>query len=233
MRNLTSAVGISLLLCSAPLAQAADMAVKAPPPPAEPAFSWAGGYLGINGGWAQDRTDTPGPNFVQPAGTGWLGGGHGGINFQSGIWVVGGEIDADYLRVNASAPCFNVAFACNTSLQDQFSIRARTGVAFDRFLLYVTGGGAFSRFSGNTTVIATNAVFPATTSRAGWIAGVGAEYAVTRNIIVGVEWLHADFGQMDQIYDTTYPRVRVTDDIVRGRLSYKFDWVPAPVLAKY
>ena len=36
--------------CGVP-ALAADMAFKAPPPPA-PAFSWAGFYLGINGGYS-------------------------------------------------------------------------------------------------------------------------------------------------------------------------------------
>ena len=123
-------VAVFGLLVAAPLgvARAADMAVKAPLPVAEPAFSWAGGYLGINGGWAQDHTDTTAINFVQPSGTGWLGGGHGGVNFQSGWFVVGGEFDADYMRINASAPCFNPAFTCNTSLRDQFSLRARAGV---------------------------------------------------------------------------------------------------------
>jgi outer membrane immunogenic protein len=222
------------LLVAAPLgvAQAADMAVKAPPPVAEPAFSWAGGYLGINGGWAQDHTDTTGPSFVQPAGTGWLGGGHGGVNFQSGMFVVGGEFDADYMRINASSPCFNITFTCNTTLRDQFSLRARAGIAIDHVLLYATGGGAFASYNGNT-INAAGTVFPGSSSRAGWIAGVGAEYAVTRNIILGVEWLHADYGQVTMTYDVPYPAVRVTDDVVRGRLSYKFDWAPAPVVAKY
>jgi outer membrane immunogenic protein len=223
------------LLVAAPLgvAQAADMAVKAPPPVAEPAFSWAGGYLGINGGWARDTTSTSLISEVQPATSSWLAGGHGGVNFQSGWFVVGGEFDADYMRLNASAPCFNPAFSCNTSLRDQFSLRARAGVAIDRVLLYATGGGAFSSYNGNTTLIAPGTVFPASSSRAGWIAGVGAEYAVTRNIIVGLEYLHADFGQVTMTYDVSYGPVRVTDDVVRARLSYKFDWLPAPVVAKY
>ncbi len=222
-------------LVAAPLgvAQAADMAVKAPPPVVEPAFSWAGGYLGINGGWAEDHTGTTTINFVQPAGTGWLGGGHGGFNFQSGWFVFGGEFDADYMRINASAPCSNAAFTCNTTLQDQASIRARAGVAFDRVLVYATAGGAFSNYNGNTTVNATGVQFPGNSSRYGWIAGGGVEYAVTRNIILGVEYLHADYGSQTMTYDVPYPSVRVTDDVVRGRLSYKFDWLPAPVVAKY
>jgi outer membrane immunogenic protein len=221
-----------LLAASLSSAQAADMAVKAPPM-AEPAFTWTGGYLGINGGWAQDNTDTTAPNFVQPsAKNGWLGGGHGGFNFQFGTWVLGGEFDADYMRLNASAPCFNPAFTCNTTLENQFSIRARGGVALDRFLFYVTGGVAMTDYNGNTTLIPPGTVFPGTSSRTGWIAGVGAEYAVTRNIILGLEYLHADYGKATMTYDAPYPSVLVTDDVVRARLSYKFDMV-APVVAKY
>jgi outer membrane immunogenic protein len=234
-RNFKVSFAVLGLLLAAPFdaAQAADMAVKAPPPPPAPVFTWTGGYLGINGGWAQDRTDTGAPNFVQPATNGWLAGGHGGFNFQSGFWVIGGEFDADYMRLNAHAPCFNPAYTCNTSLQDQSSLRARGGVAFDRFLFYVTGGLAMTNYNGNTTLNSTGAVFPASSSRFGWIAGVGAEYAVTNNIILGLEWLHADFGQVTMVYDVSYGPVRVTDDVVRARLSYKFDWLPAPVVAKY
>jgi outer membrane immunogenic protein len=223
------------LLVAAPfgVAQAADMAVKAPPPPVEPAFTWTGGYLGINGGWAEDHTGTTAINFVQPAGNGWLGGGHGGFNFQSSWFVIGGEFDADYMRINASAPCANAAFTCNTTLQDQASIRARAGVAFDRVLVYATGGLALTNYNGNTTVNATGATFPGNSSRVGWIAGGGVEYAVTRNIILGVEYLHADYGSATMVYDVSYGPVKVTDDVVRGRLSYKFDWLPTPVVAKY
>ncbi len=213
-------------------AMAADLPMKALPM-AEPAFTWTGGYLGINGGWAQDNTDTTLPAFVQPSTkNGWLGGGHGGFNYQFGSWVLGAELDADYMRLNASAPCNNVAFTCNTSLQNQMSFRARGGVAFDRFLFYVTGGLAMANYNGNTTVNSTGIEFPSNSSRIGWIAGVGAEYAVTRNIIVGLEYLHADYGQATMNYDVPYPSVRVTDDVVRARLSYKFDMV-APVVAKY
>jgi len=222
------------LLVAAPFsfAQAADMAVKAPLPAPEPAFSWSGGYLGINGGWAQDHTGTTAANFVQPSGNGWLGGGHGGFNFQSGWFVVGAEFDADYMRINASSPCANNTFTCNTTLQDQASLRARAGVAFDRFLVYATGGWALTNYNGNTTVNATGATFPGNSSRAGWIAGGGVEYAVTRNIILGVEYLHADYGSATMVYDVSYGPVKVTDDVVRGRLSYKFDML-APVVAKY
>jgi outer membrane immunogenic protein len=40
------------------LAFAADMAVKAPPPPAEPVYSWTGFYFGLNAGWSWGNQDT-------------------------------------------------------------------------------------------------------------------------------------------------------------------------------
>ena len=100
-------------------------------------------------------------------------------------------------------------------------------------LVYATAGGAFSNYNGNTTINATGVQFPGNSSRVGWIAGGGVEYAVTRNWIVGVEYLHADYGSATMTYDVSYGPVRVTDDVVRGRLSYKFDLMPAPVVAKY
>src|SRR5260370_7834682 len=55
---LLSTVGLIALGAAAP-ASAADMAVKAPPPPVvAPIYNWTGFYIGANGGWA------PGRNFL-------------------------------------------------------------------------------------------------------------------------------------------------------------------------
>jgi hypothetical protein len=39
-------------------------------------------------------------------------------------------------------------------------------------------------------------------------------------------------GALNMVYDVPYPAVRVNDDVLRARLSYKFDML-APVVAKY
>jgi outer membrane immunogenic protein len=61
-RNLGWALASIISIGSFGNAIAADMAVKAPPPPlVEPGFNWTGFYVGLNvgGDWGRSRTDSP------------------------------------------------------------------------------------------------------------------------------------------------------------------------------
>jgi outer membrane immunogenic protein len=225
------------LVALATPAFAADMApapayTKAPPVMVAPEFNWTGFYVGINGGWAQDTTNTPSAIYVQPANSGGGAfGGQAGFNYQWNHLVLGIEGDGDWLSLKASSPCFNVTFTCNTQLQNQYSVRGRIGGAWGNALFYATGGGAWATYSGNT-INGAGTVFPGSSNRSGWIAGVGAEYAVWKGLILGVEYLHADYGHQNITYDVLYPNIGVTSDTVRARLSYLFNW-GGPVVAKY
>ena len=79
--------------------QAADMAVKAPPPPiAVPIFTWTGFYIGGNLGaaWAQRSvTDIFGNTFTRTSDARFIGGGQLGYNWQTGNFVLGVEGDID------------------------------------------------------------------------------------------------------------------------------------------
>ena len=187
-------------------------------------FSWTGFYLGGHAGWARSDIGTGAANFVQPDTDGGIVGGHIGFNWQlpSSSLVIGIEADASALNLDAAAPCFNPAFTCGTDISHQSSIRGRLGLAANRWLLYVTAGVAFTDFDGFTRVNATGVTFPGGTSRNGFIAGLGAEYALTNNVIVGLEYLHTDFGSKDHTYDVLYPANDLKTDVVRARLSYKF-----------
>ena len=173
-------------------------------PPAIPVFTWTGAYFGINAGYAFDagpnRNSTfgvPVP-FATPGTTatfrnrdqdGFSGGGQIGYNFQFGAGsgvVIGVEADAQYLdfgrnRNNATilgavSPAFYVTDPRGLSSLDFFgTVRGRLGYAFDRTLVYGTGGFAygsgsndrsFGGFNGNDSF------------RTGYAVGGGVEYAL-------------------------------------------------------
>jgi outer membrane immunogenic protein len=109
-RTILGGLAISALLIAAPLstASAADMALKAPPPPAP--WDWAGFYLGGNLGYSwghwNSNTTTGALIFPSPLGLGstdnpnvkgWIGGFQGGYNWQlAPQWLVGLEADFDF-----------------------------------------------------------------------------------------------------------------------------------------
>jgi outer membrane immunogenic protein len=112
----------------ASMAHAADMAVKAPPPPSvvAPAYSWTGCYIGGNGGyaWNNSKSNYQDPNAVgdpinglglfstiptpnNTSSSGWLGGGEVGCNWQMDRrLVLGIEADIDALRASGNATTF-------------------------------------------------------------------------------------------------------------------------------
>jgi outer membrane immunogenic protein len=90
-------------------ALAADMSLKAPPP--APARGWAGFYAGAQFGGLWDRgrlTETTGfvPSLtgnVTTNGSGIIGGGHIGCNWQRGNIVFGPEADLEGTSLNKTS----------------------------------------------------------------------------------------------------------------------------------
>ena len=70
-RNIIGGLAISALLIAAPLsvASAADMAVKAPPAPPPPAWTWTGFYVGGNAGGAWGSFDPSTTTVPAPGGS--------------------------------------------------------------------------------------------------------------------------------------------------------------------
>ena len=172
-----------------------------------PVFTWTGFYAGFNAGYAFDASSSTANTFAVPAafaaaGTtatfrqssqdGFSGGGQIGYNVQftpgSGV-VIGIEADAQYLDFGrnrrdaaisgAVAPGFSVVDPRGLSSLDFFgTVRGRLGYAFDRTLVYGTGGFAygagstdrsFGGFRGNDDF------------RTGWAAGGGVEFALSND----------------------------------------------------
>ena len=235
---------------------ASAQAVANPPPPSPvPVFTWTGFYLGGQIGYAWGDNDgtvafaTPGGLFGSDAlvgndAQGVIGGGHLGYNLQIDQWVVGAEgtVDGTTLSRNVLVPVIDptgatpggtVTGTVRSGLQG--SIRGRAGVAFDRLLIYGTGGVAFAGFDTDLQISGTDAVGPffasgsRSSTRTGWTAGGGVEYAITPNWSVFGEYRYSDFGH---ITDLTFPGVvgtietadrHLAQNQVEVGFSYKFD----------
>jgi outer membrane immunogenic protein len=151
-------------------AQAADMPLKAPPPPTM--YNWTGFYLGahVGGAWAGnghdhfdsvDHFNCIGTVCFNDNGLGhhngrFIGGGQIGYNYQVGqyVWGIEGQISGVASNNDNQACGFftvggvsNFLFRCNDGGGWVATIAARLGVTFGQtgnWLLYVKGGGAFA-----------------------------------------------------------------------------------------
>jgi outer membrane immunogenic protein len=180
---------------------------------------------------------------------GFIGGVQAGYNYQFGIgsgFVLGGEADIDWADINRNrnngvlfgsftlpqfpgsvfTPSGIATSNHNNNNQYIGTVRLRAGYAFDRILVYATGGLAYGGVNNNNNVgsaiVATTApgfVIPTTniiavtptqtvigsslgsrssSTRAGWTIGGGVEYAFTPNWTVKGEYLFEDFGHANR-----------------------------------
>ncbi|HEX2136948.1 MAG TPA: outer membrane protein [Microvirga sp.] len=173
-------------------------------------------------------------DFDRDDSDGFLAGVHAGYNMQFGSFVVGleGDIEGVFgddddedpfdgvvLRDAAGNP---VLFTFGPNTVDWLgSIRARAGFAFDRLLIYATGGFAFAGVSGG---FSNNGFFDGGDDTIdGWTIGAGVEWAFTNNITTRLEYRFTNFDRDEDIFNN----VRIGEDdfdfhTVRLGVSVKF-----------
>jgi high affinity Mn2+ porin len=210
---------------------------KAPQVPAANGYDWNGWYIGAHVGvttgssnWSATQPGAPGLNgsfdlpyhFDFMAGTGsYVAGLQGGYNhvFKS-HWLIGFETDLSFPNSDVLIP-FSVRGSRTVSspLTGQVSygeaeiysgtLRARFGYAFDHFLLYGTGGLAWSFDQVTRTQMAGSPVVgfatPGTVDtsqpwRVGWAAGAGVEIPLTRSWTAKAEYLWTGFGHHGEVF---------------------------------
>lgn len=237
-----AAIGVCALPAfAADLPSTKSAPVFAPPP----AFSWTGFYVGVNAGAALGDSAFADP--IPLNGTGFLGGATIGYNWESAShWVLGAEATFDY-RGSIGGGSGNYGVTGGLTAYDTKSgflgtFGPRLGYAWDRLLVYGTGGLAYgdvpvpSRFSGPTYsgyAIGSQPFEP------GWMAGGGVEYALTNNWAVSVQYTHVHLQHTMPVFATT---TQASDPIcetsrfnlITAGLVYKFDApIATPVVAKY
>jgi outer membrane immunogenic protein len=257
----------SILAASAASAFAADMPAriaKAPVAPPVVTYDWSGIYVGgaVGGAWH----DTAGNFYNAPPllwGTGnsdtaLIYGGFAGIQKQWGNFVLGIEGGYNALdngfnttssagvigeRCGVSAIVGTIS-SCQSRINDIWYIGGRVGYAWNRFMVYGQGGYAQADIDTQTIVNATGVTFDhAGASHGGWYAGVGFEYAVLDNLILGVDYKHYEFDSKQHNCNlalascfgpTVFRNVDADVDAVMARVSYKFNpWPTGPVVARY
>jgi outer membrane immunogenic protein len=277
-------------------ASAADLAVRAPLAPV-PLFSWAGCYLGINGGWVGGRdkfnqhtffrdlrpnhpvlpaVDPVSYSSDESAGT---FGGQFGCQYQWGAVVLGGEWDLNwsglkednYASLTGTNPDIFTIYGFppdrfwseHTHKQvDWFSTaRVRLGwAAWDRFLIYGTGGLALANYDAYTQYnfwandpdpvigqLPTN-FGSYRENRIGWTVGGGFEWAFASNWTAKAEFLYLDFGEFSytapcqpafcigQVALDRVTHIDAKEYVARVGINYLFHLGPpavAPVYARY
>ena len=136
IRTLGAGLAASLLMAAgAGSAFAADLSqptYNAPPPayaPADAAWSWTGGYVGLLGGygWSAGTVSS----------NGWIGGGYAGYNLQTNQHLVVG-VEGDITATSKSGNPWDGSF------------RGRVGYAWDRNLVYGTAGVAVGSLTGSS-----------------------------------------------------------------------------------
>jgi opacity protein-like surface antigen len=231
-------------LASANAVLAADMPSmpqRAPSP--MQASGWTGFTLGANlgGGWsdAQSVFSTAGfPSFASVDNNlkGAIGGVQAGYNWQQGPMVFGVEADFQFSdmknRIDAPCPpvvCVGLAASFDQKMPWFGTARGRLGYASQGWLIYATGGYAYSRLETHAFASAGGLSVDVSRdeNRNGWTLGGGIEVALSRNWTAKAEYLYLDFGSHDGSWTLTgLPTItdstRLQSNVVRGGVNYRF-----------
>jgi opacity protein-like surface antigen len=176
--------------------------------PARSLYNWTGFYFGADGGYGLQSaagTLTTAGALSTPydySVTGPFAGCFVGGNYQFNRLVLGVEGDWQWSNLignsQSLAPLGATGtlpagpFTVSTTTKDYSSIRGRLGIAFDRFLIFGTGGWAVGNPS-TAFALAGSAPFVTTDGKSnGWTAGAGVEYAITDTILGRIEYRYTD-----------------------------------------
>jgi outer membrane immunogenic protein len=234
MRKIAATVAVMAVIGTPVLA--ADMALKAPPAPVAPAWSWTGFYLGAEAGYGWGTSNQ---SFTLGGGgtvgnyniSGGEGGGTVGFNYQfDPHWVTGLEGDISGANIKGTAGS-SLSYACGDVCQSKVTwfdtFRGRLGyLVNNNVLLYGTGGVAYGRLETDDGVAVPGAI-KSTVNRQGWTAGAGVEYGFAPHWSAKLEYLFADFKTFTwtnaagcgPLNCTTFDRFNV----VRAGINYNFN----------
>jgi outer membrane immunogenic protein len=188
-----------------------------PGPAYNPIYTWTGFYVGINGGggWGSSQWDAVNSFDL----SGGLIGGTVGYNWQFGQAVIGAEGDIDWSGIKGTTTVLCPG-GCETRNKWLATVRGRLGLAFDRFLPYVTGGLAFGDINATLPFLPGGSI-----SNAGWTVGAGVEVGLVSNVSLKAEYLYVDLGNFNCGLNCGLApgsNVSFTTNVFRGGANLRF-----------
>lgn len=180
---------VTIALCSLVMAASADRALAADWPlrgSLEPSYvRWDGWQFGVEAGYSNLTTlasnTTNGPVF----------GAFLGYNIQWDQLVVGFDVAYKYPSVLDSS-----TGTAQFKLVDYAPLRARAGYAFGQFLPYAVLGVAVGRFN-YADLVSGTFIGKDNAFNAGFVAGLGVDWAVTPGVFLRAEWEFVAFATLN------------------------------------
>jgi len=193
---------------------------SAPITMADEVWDWSGYYAGLHAGYGfgdQSVRFSGSPlielviaNGIVPKKldtdpSGFISGIQVGANRQEGQFVFGLEVDFSFSDISGSDKValdsggVDVTTAAEQELEWFGTARLRAGAAFNRILVYGSGGLAVGRSKFSASIIdphGSGVDFNNSSSEtaSGWVAGAGIEFAATESISIKAEYLYYDLG---------------------------------------
>jgi outer membrane immunogenic protein len=232
-------------------ASAADLPMMTKAPALSPYYDWSGFYVGgeVGGGWFRTQTTVVQGNANFPSGmvlnagkgSGVLGGGYAGYNYQVNRGLVVG-IDGSYSGADLTGSVATVGpTGFTTSVNDKVgwlaTVTGRVGFVVDNnFLIYVKGGWAWAGFSSNGVTTDSRGTPVTDTAskdtRDGATVGIGGEWGFAPNWSAKVEYDYVALNTSNFLLGntsiatglTTFPARSAgsTLNILKVGISYRF-----------
>ena len=245
---LVSAATIAFVVPGAGL-RAADMAVKAPPAPADvhqPSVNWTGFYIGGNiGGGAATETIT-GLTVGSLSELSFIAGGQIGYNYQfTPNWILGVEAFFDGIAGNNNSnltffvPAAGSFFPASAKADWVTTVAARFGYTSPAvpWFIYTKTGWGWVQSQSSFTDLTVPASFSSTKTNGGWVTGAGIEWAFAPSWSAKLEYLYIALNNIGVANGLVADQFNVHDanfQMVTLGIDYRFNLnPPAPVVSRY
>lgn len=171
-------------------------------------YDWSGTYAGAQVGITRDGFPNP---FSGK--TGWQIGAQGGINFQSGMVVYGGEVEGSY----STGATYNIGNGAKLERNWDAAAKVRAGVALDRTLVYGTAGYGVTKFEAKRNVTSGD------NWEGGYLLGSGVEQALGDKLSAKAEYNYVDYGKVRSTISGVGNRAKDLDShTLKLGVNYKF-----------